>query len=384
MQDVHDLLPWLTLGRVPGVGRRRYATLLRYFGSPEAVLAAPVSVLAATPGVGAPAAAAIAAAGRRTDGASPRELAEADLQAAVSLGLEILTGNSPAYPEALKNIYDPPPYLFVRGGLTAGDGVAVAIVGSRRASAYGRRVAEELAAGLAQAGVSVVSGMARGIDGSAHRGALGAGGRTIGVLGCGLDVVYPPEHRQLYAQVAAGGALITEYPPGTPPERYHFPERNRVISGLCRGVVVVEAGEDSGALLTVDFALDQGREVFAVPGSVYSRNSRGPHRLLHQGARLCESAADILEELAIVPRQPAGGPWSAPPAPPGEGFSEDERKVLAVLQPWDALTVDDVAARVGLDAGLVAAVLLLLEVKGVARLLQGQGYVRSPGPARVN
>ncbi len=384
MRDVQDLLPWLTLGRVPGVGRRRYATLLRRFGSPEAVLAAPVSVLAATPGVGAPAAAAIAAAGRRTEGASPRELAEADLQATLSLGLEILTGNSPAYPEALKHIYDPPPYLFVRGGLTEGDGVAVAIVGSRRASAYGRRVAEELAAGLAEAGVSVVSGMARGIDGSAHRGALGAGGRTIGVLGCGLDVVYPPEHRQLYARVAAGGALITEYPPGTPPERYHFPERNRVISGLCRGVVVVEAGEDSGALLTVDFALDQGREVFAVPGSVYSRDSRGPHRLLRQGARLCESAADILEELAIVPRRPAGGTWSAPPSPPGEGFSEEERKVLAVLQPRDALTVDDVAAQVGLDAGSVAAVLLLLEVKGVARLLQGQGYVRSPGPARVN
>lgn len=282
--------------------------------------------------------------------------------------VEALRPDDPRYPAALRTIADPPQMLYVRGALRDEDRSAVAVVGSRRASAYGAAVAEWLGRELARAGVTVVSGLARGIDGAAHRGALQAGGRTVAVLGCGPDVVYPPEHRRLMAQLIESGAAISEYPPGTPPLKHHFPRRNRLISGLSLGVVVVEGREDSGALITADCALEQGREVFAVPGPVLVPTSALPNRLLQQGAKLVTTVEDILEEL----RLPKSQPHAAASAIPLEGA---EAAVYARL--LDPLHVDILALRCGLPASEVGRVLLALELRGLVRALAGQRYVRA-------
>ena len=294
--------------------------------------------------------------------------------------MAVLALGDPAYPMRLRTIPDPPPVLFVRGALDASP--AVAIIGSRRATPYGLAAAARLAADLAMARVTVISGLARGIDGAAHQAALDGGGRTIAVLGCGADVAYPPEHRALAGAIAASGALVSEFAPGTPPLRGHFPRRNRLISGLALGVVVVEGMEDSGALVTVDYALDQGREVFAVPGSIFSRHSRAPHELLRQGARVVESAADVLHELGLAAAPERSGQVEGA----GAGQPDDHRsgadretRLLSLLESGPR-SRDDIVTVSGWPAGDVAALISMLEIRGLIRTLPGQMVMRTLGP----
>ncbi|MDO8545774.1 MAG: DNA-processing protein DprA [Nitrospirales bacterium] len=282
------------------------------------------------------------------------------------------------YPAWLRAIPSPPAVLYCDGRIEPRDRQAVAIVGARQATPYGLRVTETLARELSGAGFTIVSGLARGIDAAAHRAALDAGGRTIAVLGCGLDITYPPEHGRLREEIAQCGAVLTEFPAGTPPKPSHFPQRNRIISGLSLGVVVVEAAEGSGSLITARLALEQGREVFAVPGSIDAPLSRGPHGLIKQGAKLAETVDDIIEEL--LPQLEL--PLTLPSPRRGEGkfsdltgLSEVEQVVLAVMS-RDPLHLDDLTGRSGLTPGGIAGILLGLELKGVVRQLPGQRYYR--------
>ena len=362
------LAAWVALGLVPGVGPRRFAALLARFGSPEAVWKAREPELAATSEIGSAVARAIIAARGRVD-------PMAHIKKALAVGARIIRWNDPEYPARLMHIYDPPPTLYVKGQLPPADSPAVAVVGSRKPTAYGLKVAEALARDLASRGVAVVSGMARGIDSAAHRGALAAGGPTVAVLGSGIDVVYPSENRALYDRIAQSGAVVSEFPTGTKPESGNFPARNRVISGISQGVVVVEAAEKSGSLITVDCAVDQGREVFAVPGPVNVPTSRGPHRLIKQGACLVESAADILEELGLAPARPSGGAPSTEAAsaanPP---LTPAEARVFGFIGPLDA-TVDEIARSAGLPAHEAGAALVMLEIRGLVRSLPGGRYI---------
>jgi DNA processing protein len=309
--------------------------------------------------------------GRAAEIAARREAVDppGELRRLEGDGLKVLTYADGDYPEQLRTISDPPPALFVRGTLPAGSQY-VAIVGTRRASSYGRTVAARLAAGMARAGVVVVSGLARGVDAAAHRGALEAGGRTVAVLGCGPDVVYPREHAALRDEIVASGALVTEFPPGTPPEPWHFPVRNRIISGLSRAVVVVEAGEKSGALITADLALEQGRDVLAVPGHITSPLSRGPNRLIKQGARLVEGPEDVLDELGIGTI--VCGPELGTAAP---RLAPDEERLYGLLGP-EPVPLDVLVARSGLPPQAAAAALVYLEMKGLVRRLPGSAYMK--------
>ena len=273
-----------------------------------------------------------------------------------------------AYPAALRTIADPPPVLYVRGTVRPGDARAVAVVGTRRASAYGAQVARHLAGVLARNGVTVVSGLARGIDAAAHDAALLAGGRTLAVLGCGVDVTYPPEHRRLGERIVASGALLAEVPPGTPPLRFHFPRRNRLISGLCAGVVVVEGREDSGALITACAALEQGRDVFAVPGPIFDPRTAAPHGLLRDGAAPVTCAEDILDALGW-PVERVAIPEAVP------RLDGEEEQVFAHLD-LTPQTPDAIAARSQLSAAAVARSLVALECRGLVMVLPGQRYVR--------
>lgn len=290
-------------------------------------------------------------------------------------GMVVIAMRDPSFPGLLRAIPDPPPALFVRGHLD--EAPAVALVGSRRSTPYGRAAAERLAYDLALAGVTVVSGLARGIDGAAHRAALDGGGRTVAVLGCGADVVYPREHRHLADDVIAHGALVSEFPPGTPPRPGHFPRRNRMISGLALGVVLVEGAADSGALVTVDYALEQGRDVFAVPGSIFSPKSRAPHQLLRQGARVVESVADIQEELGLMCAPARGETASADP----ERSDRDpgEARVLEVLEGGPA-SLDELVDATALSAAEVVALATVLELQGLIQTLPGQMVMRTPVP----
>ena len=281
---------------------------------------------------------------------------------------EELTLEDSAYPAVLREIADPPEPLYVRGTLDEQDQAAVAVVGARRASAYGLAVAEWLGRELGRHRVTVVSGMARGIDGAAHRGALMAGGRTIAVLGCGPDVVYPAEHEDLMGQIIESGAVVTEFPPGTPPLPHHFPQRNRIISGLSLGVVVVEGRERSGALITADFALDQGREVFAVPGSIFGETSYLPHRLLQEGATPVTTVDDILTELRL-PQRVDQIPARVP------ALDGVEAIVFALLD-FDPQHIDALTERSALPVAEVGRALLVLELRGLVRTLAGQRYAR--------
>jgi DNA processing protein len=273
-----------------------------------------------------------------------------------------------AYPVALTTIVDPPPVLWTVGSVAAFQAPAVAIVGARAASPYGLSVAEQLAADLAARGLAIISGLARGVDSAAHRGALSAGGVTIGIMGSGVDVMYPPEHAPLAREMQQHGAVASELVPGTPPLPYLFPLRNRIISGLSRAVVVIEAGERSGSLITARCALEQGRDVLAVPGNVLSGRSRGAHALLRDGAKIVESADDILEELgmtvAVRPRAGDDGPCS--PQDP----------ILACLTPGEPSDLDAIAERSGLTTARLLPRLFELELQGAVARIGGGRFVR--------
>ncbi len=303
------------------------------------------------------------------------------------------------YPAQLREIPEAPAFLYVRGALVRDDALAVAVVGSRQATPYGTGVAEDLGEALASRGVTVVSGLARGIDSAAHRGALRGGGRTIAVLGSGVDVIYPPENRRLAAEVERRGALVSQFAPGTPPLAHHFPARNRVIAGLTLGVVVVEAAERSGALITARLAAELGREVMAVPGRASSAESRGTHALIKDGAALVEDWEDV---IAALPRRwrdcikpvvrsgeqvAAGSPDRLAHGQHAGRHVEDEteteteterdRQVLLSIVGEEALTLDDVIERSGLASGRAAAVLLELELQGRVRQIEGKRFVRA-------
>ncbi|MBU1275328.1 MAG: DNA-processing protein DprA [Proteobacteria bacterium] len=362
-QGSQELLEWLGLKLIPGVGSVTFARLLAVFGTPGAALGAPLKALEAIPRLRPQVARAVH---RRAWEVDPQQ----QLKALQAMGAGVLTLHDPAYPPLLAGVYAPPPVLFVLGDLSPCLAGGVAVVGSRAMSPYGRRLAGELGRDLARQGVSLVSGLARGVDAAAHRGALEAKGHTVGVLGCGLDVAYPREHKDLIAQMAAQGAVISEFPLGTQPAPAHFPVRNRVISGLSRAVVVVEAGLKSGSLITARHALEQGREVFAVPGPVGSATSAGSNQLIKEGARLLTSSRDLFEPGALPP---GPGPGTPRPADPGEP-SPAEAELLKHIGP-EPLHIDQIGRASGLGPGELATFLLNLVLAERVVELPGKHYV---------
>jgi DNA processing protein len=369
-QSETDLIDMVRLTMVPGVGPQTARALLNRFCSAGRVLSATMSELRTVPNVGPKLADKIARARQECD-------AEAELALCQRSNVRILPREAPGYPPPLENIPDPPSLLYCKGNLEPRDQLAIAIVGSRHCSPYGLRVAERLAAGLARVGITVVSGLARGIDTAAHRGALKAGGRSIAVLANGLASVYPPEHEDLARALTEGGALLSEMPMQQVPLSGLFTQRNRIISGLCLGVVVVEATPRSGSLSTANHAMEQNREVFAVPGPVDSLSSRGCHRLIRDGAKLVETVDDILEELGPLVKEVRTAPDEPPVRHPAElTLSDPERSLLGRLD--DTPTgVDDLIAATGMTAAQVMATLSVLELKRMVRRLPGHRFVRS-------
>jgi DNA processing protein len=361
-----DYTPWIALSRVNGLGCIGFKKLAAHFADPTQALSAPVEKLNEVPGLDRGA----------IDGLlnfCEWSQAEAEIRRARDTGIKILPFTDPDYPARLRTIADPPPLLYVKGEILPADERAVAIVGSRSASEYGLKVARSISRGLVSLGFTVVSGMARGIDGTAHQTALDGGGRTIAVLGCGVDRVYPSEHQALYQRVSRQGAVISEFSLGTRPVAFNFPARNRLISGLSLGVVVVEATEKSGSLITAALALEQNREVFAVPGEVGSSRSRGAHRLIRQGAKLVECADDIIEEIAPQLARPQGGGNSLRRALPQQ-CSDDTRRIFGLLQER-ILQIDEVIQTSGLSSAQVSQILLDLELRGFLRQLPGKRYL---------
>jgi DNA processing protein len=355
---------WLALTRIKGLGCISFKKLASHFADPTQSLSATAAELSAIEGIDR----------KAVDGLlafTQWDEVEQEVQRAEEAGVKIIPFGSGIYPARLRSIVDPPPCLYVKGEIRREDDKAVAVIGTRSASHYGRRVARDLCRGLASLGFTVISGMARGIDGVAHDEALNAGGRTIAVLGSGVDRAYPPEHRKLYHRISENGAVISELPLGAPPLAFNFPARNRLISGLSAGVVVVEATEKSGSLITAAIALEQGREVFAVPGEVGSSRSRGGHRLIRQGAKLVENVDDILEEIApqlvARDRQPAALRTLPVDAQP------ETHKIFDLLQER-SLHIDEVIEASGFSASRVSQILLELELQGFLKQLPGNRY----------
>jgi DNA processing protein len=368
--DEPGLLDLLRLTMVPGVGPRTCRALLDRFDSAGRVLDASEATLREVPGVGARIAVRIARARSEVD-------APAELALCRELGVRPVVPGDPEYPPPLADIPDPPSLLYVRGSIEPADQLAIALVGSRKCTPYGIRIAERLASSLARVGLTVVSGLARGIDAAAHRGALAAGGRTIAVLANGLAEIYPPEHADLAREVSGAGALLSESPMRQQPLAGLFPQRNRIISGISLGVVVVEASPRSGSLSTAKHAMEQNREVFAVPGPVDSLLSRGCHDLIRDGARLVETIDDILEELGPLVREVRAGPEAPAVRHPAElSLSDQERSLLGRLGDHPA-AVDELIAGSGLTASQVMATLSVLEMRRLVRRLPGPRFVRA-------
>jgi DNA processing protein len=362
MQKSNDpLLFWIGLSCIPGVGRVTFRKLAHHFGSPERVLAATRDELG-NAGMSERVIADIAS-------CSWREYAEKELVKAREAGVRIITVDDTAYPSALRNTPDPPLFLYVKGSLRHEDGVA--IVGTRKPTHYGLTVTHRIAYELATAGLTIVSGLARGIDTQAHRGALAAKGRTIAVLGCGIDIVYPPENRDLLERIIGNGAVVTENPFGTRPEAGYFPARNRIISGLSRGTVIIEATEDSGSLITANYTFEQGKKLFAVPGNISSPNSRGTNSLIKQGAVLVEGSDDILRNFGI--NQPGTDPKRG--MRPLPAITPDEECILRFLSS-EPRHIDVIMNEARLAAGKLSGILITLELKGLAKQLPGKYYVR--------
>ncbi len=352
---------WLSIAAAPGVGQSRLLALLKRFGDPSRVLEASPPDLQEGAGLDTRTATALRESVRPDVGRAQCKILE-------GIGANLLIHGQTGYPELLYHIYSPPPLLFVMGEWLPQDTRAVAVVGARRASSYGRRVARTLGRELAQRGLTVVSGMARGVDSESHRGALDAGGRTVAVLGSGLDVPYPPENASLMVEIACHGAVLTEFPPGTEPLAGNFPQRNRLISGLSHGVVVVEAAERSGAMITAGYALDQGKDVFAVPGSIESRTSAGTNLLIKRGAKLVQVVEDILEEL---PPSIAVGLEPSPPS-----LTKPEEAIWQGLE-QGPLHIDALARALGTDTSKLLATLLGMELRGVVRQQPGKIFSRA-------
>jgi DNA processing protein len=363
---------WLALKFIEDIGNVTYVRLIDAFGSPRDVFHAPANDLRKVPKITGKIASAI-------KGFSNWEKVEREYDLAEKSKVAILPSVSPLYPQGLLNIYDYPPLLYVKGTLSEKD-IYIAVVGSRIASTYGKFTTERLCRELAFKGITTVSGMARGIDSAAHRGSLSGNGRTIAVLGSGIDVIYPPENNELYQKIAANGAVITEYPFSTLPKGPHFPARNRIISGMSLGVVVVEASEKSGSLITARTALEQGREVFAVPGSIDSPGTKGTHKLIRDGAKLIENVYDILEEVLPQIEGRADSPLSADSAESGLASDSDydalgkmERGILDIMEK-KSQQIDSIITKSGCTAKDVLNTLLSLELKGYIQQLPGKHF----------
>jgi DNA processing protein len=358
--------PWIALSQVKGLGGVNFKKLAAHFIDPTQVFSTPAEELEQVHGL---------------DQAVIESLVhfsgwqeiERELRRVRDAGVNIVAFTEANYPARLRMIADPPPLLYVKGEIRADDEKAVAIVGSRSASDYGLRVARDLSRGLAALGFTVVSGMARGVDGMAHETALNSGRRTIAVLGSGVDCVYPPEHATLYQRICKNGAVISELPMGARPAAFNFPSRNRLISGLSLGVVVVEATEKSGSLITAALAVEQGREVFAVPGEVGSSRSRGAHRLIRQGAKLVETVQDIVEEIAPQLLPGAVDPVKEQRRMLPQPVKDDVKKVFDLLQER-SLQIDEVIESSGFSPSRVLEILLDLELQGYLRQLPGKRY----------
>lgn len=359
---------WVGFNHVKGIGPAKLQLLLDQYGSAESAWNATESDLARV-GLDARTIESFVETRRKLD-------LDRCLARLIDNGIKVLTWSSPDYPELLGQISAPPPVLYASGQLEPVDQWAVAVVGTRRLSAYGKVIARELVAGLVANGITIVSGMARGIDAIAHKTALELNGRTLGVLGSGLDELYPPEHKRLAEQIMAGqGAILTEYSIGTPPDSHNFPARNRVISGLSLGVVVIEAGEKSGALITARFAVEQDREVFAVPGNINSPVSMGTNRLIQQGAKLVTGVEDILDELNLRMVAEQTELLTIVPA------TAEEAAILAQLS-TSPVHIDEVSRLSGLPSSMVSGTLTLMELKGMVQQVGGMTYVklREAGP----
>jgi DNA processing protein len=363
-----DLVCAVRLSLVEGVGPRLTRSLLSTFGSPAAVLAAPQQQLGQVAGIGPKVAAAIVAA--RGDSA-----AETEIRAAWQHGIAILTSQHDEYPRLLSEIHDPPAVMYRRGQPQADDQLAVAIVGTRHATRYGAAQAERLAGELARAGVTVVSGLARGIDTAAHRGALAAGGRSVAVLAGGLLNIYPAENKPLADQIAERGCLWSEAPPRMVPLRGSFPQRNRIISGMTVGTIVVEAPLKSGALITARHANEQGREVFAVPGPVDNRASRGCHALLRDGATLVETADDVLNELGPLVEEIRRPDGTTLRQPRELQLNDVEQQILQAIAPAPT-SIDTITQTVGLPVHQVLSTISVLEMQHLVRRVSGNQVAR--------
>ena len=360
---------WAALGVAKGIDTARLLALVRSFGSPQDLYGAEEADILAT-GILSPERTAKFVESNRKN----RKLPEILQEQCERLHLSVVPVVSSAYPERLKRILRPPAVLYVKGTLPDFR-YSIGIVGSRMADAYGKKAAACFGRALAEAGVTVVSGGAKGIDTAAHEGALQGRGKTAAVLGCGPDIVYPPANRKLFEEIEANGALVSEYPPGTEPDRFRFPERNRIISGICQGIVLVQAAKRSGALITAEFAMDEGREVFCVPGNIYTDKSTGPHRLIKAGARLADSPQDILEEVFpelcgsahsnLFAGLDGTAPWGK--------CSQEQQKVLDLLTRGPQ-TMEQLVEEAGFGIVETSVMLLELQMKGFIQMNAAQQY----------
>jgi DNA processing protein len=360
MTNENELKYWVGFSRMPGIGRVKISQLLEYFNTLDHAWKASAGDLKKS---GLDSKTVENVVNLRT-----RITPDEEMDSLKKYKVRVLTCDSPAYPQRLKEIYDYPPVLYIRGDLLTEDECCLAVVGTRRATVYGRQVTEEIVTDLARNGITIVSGLARGIDSVAHRAALEAGARTLAVFACGLDIVYPAENAKLARDIMEHGALISEYPLGTKPKADNFPRRNRIMSGLSLGVLVIEAGESSGALITANQALEQNREVFAIPGSILSPASRGTNHLIQEGAKLVRNYVDILEELNLT--------IMAQQLEMKELLPVDETESLLLKQlSREPTHIDDICRHSGLAAASVGSVLTMMELKGMVKQVGGMNYV---------
>ena len=357
-----ELKYWLAFNKVPRIGRVRIGMLEAHFGTLEQAWRAGLTELTAA-GLDSRTATTVATRKLRID-------PDAELEQVVKAGIRAYTWHDDEYPARLKEIYDVPPVLYVRGELSPDDERSIAVVGTRKPSAYGREVAYQLTQDVAKSGVTIVSGLALGIDAVAHQAAVDAGRRTVAVLGSGVDVIYPWRHAKLVERIVENGAIVSEHPLGTRPSAQHFPRRNRIMSGMTLGTVVIEAGEKSGALLTAHHALEQNREVFAVPGNVFAPTSRGTNRLIRDSAaKLVIDYKDVLQELNLS--------YVGEQIEMAAHFPEDDNEAaLLGFVTYDPVHIDEVVRSSGMDISLVSGALAMMELKGVVRQVGGMNYIR--------
>ncbi|MDA8140659.1 MAG: DNA-processing protein DprA [Desulfobacteraceae bacterium] len=360
---------WLTLKSIPGIGNILFMRLVSHFGTPDQVLSAPARDLrqVVSPSLA-----------DTISAYCPPEWIEREIEQTSRKGFRIITIQSALYPDLLRHIPDPPPVLYVYGRLQELP-FPIAVVGSRNATTYGRNVTHRLCSQLAQKGATVVSGLARGIDTAAHEGALAGGGRTVAVLGSGLDHPYPLENLKLFHQIAENGCVLSEFPLSAEPEPHHFPMRNRIISGMSLGTVVAEAARKSGSLITARLAIEQNREVFAVPGSIHADTAKGTHDLIKQGAKLVENADDIIEEIAP---QLAGTTPPESEVKPLPSLSDQERTVFAIMEAYPQ-HIDALAGKLKMEMGLLTSTLFQLELKGAIRQEPGKFFVSDENFAKT-